>query len=371
MFRGTDWAFFAAALMTFDFMHFAQTRIATIDSYVTFFIMAMYLFMFLYYSFNIFVVKVKRATAAAIVSGGNPPVVRFRHSVFARSLVYLMLCGIFTGLAVASKWEGAYAMAGLPVVFFYSFYRRYLEYKTAKAEGDFDEENWNLKYFPVYAVITAVWCLVCFVLIPAVIYTLSYIPYMHTPDHPSILKNQIDMFKYHTELVSTHDFSSYWFEWPVMLRPMYYFAGQLTHNVQFLWFELKSGLSAGITSFGNPAVWWTGIAATLYGVKVISGKFNKNVFFLLVAYASQYLPWILVSRTTYIYHYFPSVPFIILLIAFMFKDWVSPRKPALVILYILLALILFIAFYPALSGFPIPMWYVNTFLRWMPTWNLS
>ena len=152
-----------------------------------------------------------------------------------------------------------------------------------------------------------------------------------------------------------------------MLRPIYYYAGNVTRAVG----DKKIDLKMGITSFGNPAVWWAGIAAALYCVRAISKKFDKNILFLLVAYMSQYLPWILVSRTTYIYHYFPSVPFVILLIAYMFKDWAAPRKPLFVFLYMLLALLLFIAFYPAISAFPIPAWYVSAFLKWMPTWSLS
>jgi hypothetical protein len=33
--------------------------------------------------------------------------------------------------------------------------------------------------------------------------------------------------------------------------------------------------------------------------------------------------------------------------------------------------VLFIAFYPTLSALPIPQWYADTFLRWLPTWVLS
>ena len=346
IFVGSDWAFFAAFLLMFDFMHFAQTRIATIDGFVTFFIILMYFFMYLYYSMNFFD---KRAG--------------FKHSVFIRSLIYLLFCGVFTGLAVAVKWEGVYAMLGLPVLFFYTLHRRRLEYKTALAECDFDEDNWNLKYFPAYTVITITGCLLFFIAIPIVIYVLSYIPYLQTYNQngfASILKNQADMFNYHSKLESTHPYSSHWFQWPFMLRPIYYFSGQL-----------KNGLNMGITSFGNPAVWWTGIAALLYCINAITKRFDKTVFFLLIAYASQYLPWSFITRTTYIYHYFPSVPFVILMITYLFKHWTPPRKPLTVITYILVVLLLFIAFYPTLSGYPVPMWYVNSFLRWMPTWSLS
>ena len=33
---------------------------------------------------------------------------------------------------------------------------------------------------------------------------------------------------------------------------------------------------------------------------------------VLIGFASQFLPWVLVPRSTFIYHYFASVPFIIL-----------------------------------------------------------
>ena len=40
------------------------------------------------------------------------------------------------GFGVASKWTGAYAGAGLGVIFFIDLYRRYREYKFAKSDID-------------------------------------------------------------------------------------------------------------------------------------------------------------------------------------------------------------------------------------------
>lgn len=42
MTRNTPAAALACFLFAFDFMHFTQTRIATIDVYITFFVIAMY-----------------------------------------------------------------------------------------------------------------------------------------------------------------------------------------------------------------------------------------------------------------------------------------------------------------------------------------
>ena len=71
-------------IFAFDFMHFVQTRIATIDTYAVFFILLMYLFMWRF------------------VSSG-----KWR---------YLALSGIFFGLGAASKWTCIYAGAGLAVI---------------------------------------------------------------------------------------------------------------------------------------------------------------------------------------------------------------------------------------------------------------
>ena len=49
-FNKTYLATICCLFFTFDFMHFAQTRIATIDVYVTLFVILMYYFMYKYYA---------------------------------------------------------------------------------------------------------------------------------------------------------------------------------------------------------------------------------------------------------------------------------------------------------------------------------
>jgi hypothetical protein len=341
LFAETRWAFFATFIFTFDFMHFAQTRLATIDVFVTFFIMAMYLFMLMYCSLNFYEKSVHK------------------HGAFIRSLIYLLCCGICAGLACAVKWEGVYALLGLPVLFFYTLNKRRREYLHVQNV----DNNTNTERFPAYAAITIAACLVFFVVVPVFIYGASYFQYLQTPNHDgmeAIIKNQGDMLSYHANLESEHPYSSYWFQWPFMIRPIYYYSGTVNDTIK-----------TGISSFGNPAVWYAGIAALFYCIRRQSKKFSFAILFLFIAYASNYLPWALISRTTYIYHYFPSVPFVCLMAAFMFKDWVDVRSKRLTYAYMAATFALFIAFYPTLSGMPVYMWFVNSFLRWMPTWVLT
>jgi len=334
LFRSNRWALFAAFIFSFDFMRFAQTRLATIDTYVTFFVIAMYYFMYLY---------VREVDGYIDDRKG-------REAVFLkRSLLYLALCGVMMGLAIASKWQGVYGAIGLPVLFFPALYRLF---RTER------------KYEHRKTTVTFLACFGFFVAVPLLIYTLSYIPFILAQGSGlrAAWDNQMHMYRYHDELVAKHAFASDWWSWPIMLRPMWLYVNRISPAV-----------NAGITSFGNPAVWWFGIAATIAAITaVIRNKgFTKSSsryvpVFLLVAFAAQYLPWMMVDRLTFIYHFFPSVPFVVLLITWFFRRYV--KKPAIMYAYAGVVFALFALFYPVLSGLPMDVAFVRNWLVWLPGW---
>ncbi len=332
-------------LLTFDFMHFAQTRIATIDVYVTFFIILMYYFMYKYYSTSIY------------------------ETSYKKDFAVLALCGISMGLGIASKWTGVYAAVfGLLPLWIIAFCRKYKDYKYAclqKNDKKFKDsiEKYTLK--------TIIWCVIFFVIVPAVIYYISYIPYMKAPDSvhgyygfKSFIDNQPEMIKYHSGLVAEHPYSSNWYEWILMKRPIWYYSG-----------TVSSTLKEGISAFGNPLVWWMGVPAFVYMVYLMIAKKDKNSLFLVISYMAQLLPWIFVRRLTFIYHYFPCVPFIVLMIGYAIKNLYdnAKNKKALVCAvcgYVLLVIVLFVMFYPVISGQPCEIDYAKDFLKWFNSWVL-
>ncbi|MCL2399836.1 MAG: phospholipid carrier-dependent glycosyltransferase [Defluviitaleaceae bacterium] len=323
VFRSAFWGMVTSFIFTFDFMPFVQTRIATIDSYVTLFIIAAYLCMYAY-----------------IRDCDTLPL--------KKALLWLAGSGFFMGLAIASKWQGLYAAIGLAVIFFPSLYRVY-------------KRNEN------EARITFFYCFAFFVAIPAIIYLLSYIPFARTIDggfFAIVIANQENMFSYHSLLTDGHPFSSRWWEWPLLIRPIFYYANTVSDEIR-----------QGISSFGNPAIWWVGIFATVAAITALKNKslseHHQTLRFLLIAYAAQFVPWVFVFRATFIYHYFPSVPFVVLLIVFCLKTYIAPKYPRLVWGYGALVLGLFILFYPVLSGTPVSAEFVHTFLRWLPAWILT
>lgn len=349
LFKKTSIATFTTILLAADFMHFAQTRIATIDVFVTFFIILMYYFMYRYYRMSFYDTDLKK------------------------TFLPLLFCGISMGLGCAAKWPGVYAGIGLAVIFFVTLGRRYMEYRYAKANPEGESNGIShqdvIKKFKKNTLLTIAFCCLAFVVIPVTIYTLSYIPFNNGTDMGLVqrmLKNQMDMWNYHSKLDAEHPFSSCWYEWPIMKRPIWYF------NT-----TLANGMQENISAFGNPLVWWIGIPAFVYMLYRVIAKKDRNSIFLSIAYLAQLLPWVGVTRCTFIYHYFPSVPFITLMIGYcMYQICQRKTKRGRTIalsccaLYVVAAIGLFCMFYPVLSGYPIDASYGVKYLRWFESWVL-
>jgi dolichyl-phosphate-mannose--protein O-mannosyl transferase len=91
---------------------------------------------------------------------------------------------------------------------------------------------------------------------------------------------------------------------------------------------------------------------------------------LSIAALSQFLPWVLISRETYIYHYFATVPFLLLLMTVLAKYLIERTKHGkkAVFIYLGASLVLFVMFYPVITGTVVSKAYSDIFLRWLPTW---
>ena len=134
-------------------------------------------------------------------------------------------------------------------------------------------------------------------------------------------------------------------------------------------------LHHSIFSFGNPAVWWGSICALCIIVcfwlrekryqigendwrwHVYSHLWDTRYEFVLISFLAQYLPWVLVPRGTYIYHYFASIPFLILMISMCFNaDHPVLYKFLKIIgsIFLLVSLVLFIILLPYATGMAAP-----------------
>ena len=407
------------ALFTFDFMHLVQTRIATIDTYGVFFILASYYFMYRWLS----------------VPAGK----KLRHYILP-----LFLSGLFWGVGCASKWTVVYAGAGLALLWLLGMIFKAGDWREAErdarlaapsakvskevAEALFLETTppWERPQVPSFAV--HVWgtvflSVIFFVLIPVCIYTVSYFPYAlakgneggflgmaqesltwpftSLPDYlgqlpgyleglaadgkaPGLLdridgffqvipgssanpvdimlKNQHFMLTYHQGVHSSHPYESYWYQWIFDGRPILYYRDLDVPGVKSLF-----------ASFNNPLVSWAGLSAFFaVAVQTVRRRCGKGLF-ILIAVLSQFVPWLSIGRTLFAYHYFPTVLFLCFAIAYLMDDMMSRKRTGYKLAvygFTGCAAALYAVFYPELIGLYVPTWYAQYFLRWFPSWPL-
>lgn len=373
----------ACLLMAFDCMHLTQTQIATIDSFPVLFIIFAYFFM-----------------------------LRFMQTDTAREkihvpLVSLGLSGLFMGLSIASKWIGIYAGAGLAVLFFWHCARMIRRQKTnliahqntdiPTIEKDPDTDRIQEKSCVYDAVNRTIvfcgWCILFFIVIPVIIYLLSYIPYLafnakriHSVwDYISeVWRSQIGMFNYHStpNLGMDHPFYSPWWEWPIIGKPMYYASQQ--------YLEPDYPVHHSIFSFGNPVIWYGALAAVAICIirRVLSRRYSlsENGYnwhirskdggilygFILIGLLAQYLPWVLVPRGTYIYHYFASLPFLMLSLCLCFSDYSQSTHEkagkALAAIFLAASAAFFILLFPYASGMNVSAGWLNIGKHLLKIW---
>ncbi len=333
LFGNTFFAACGTLLFAFDFMHFSQTRLATIDTYSVFFVLLMFDAML------IFIQK------------------DFEKDRFSSFMLPLALSGLFMGLGVASKWTGAYAGVGLAVIFFAKLIHSYVK-----------AEDRQFVFSRILSLVAP--CILFFLIIPFIVYYLSFLPLTTLPHNinnsfNSFIGYQTHMYDYHSDLVAEHYFASPWYEWPLSLRNIWYF---VTRNFE------GTGLTSTISTFGNPLLWWPALIGLIFVIyKAIRYK-KAELCFIVVAFMSVYLPWVLVSRLTFVYHYFNAVPFIIISLIFAFKYLYDTRQSKVIkvaiIAFVALNFISFIYFYPVLSGAPTTLDHINS-LELLPNWYFA
>lgn len=326
-------AVFAMLLQMTEFMHFTLSRIATIDIIAAVFIIAMFYFM------------------AAFIQ--------------TEKRVYLVLDGIVSGAAIAVKWTGIYAGAGLALIFLmWCMNKRrdllsntgILDNKVSKMHKDCSQNAYWLKL--------GAECVGCFIVVPLVIYTLSYIQFAQVYTDKNAIQHVISngklMLSYHSKTIFEHPYASEWYEWIFDKKSL---LDALTVNTD--------GSISSVATFAGPVVCWGGIVAFFHQVYRWSVRKDRISAMLVIAYASLIIPWMFVKRTVFIYHYLTCLSILVLMIAYSVRAGIvddSKRKKVMIVTAII-SIALFAMFYPVLSGADVPREYINVALKWLQGWR--
>lgn len=162
----------------------------------------------------------------------------------------------------------------------------------------------------------ALWPVIVVGATASVVYVLSYTPHFlwgwwHSP---------LDLVKYIIFKVpeyqaavkdATHPYSSKWWTWPLLLRPVWYY-----------WKDPgpSPGMVVGIWGSGNPPVWWAALPALILCTYYAVRERRLALVFVVAGWVIHLAPWVGIGRTLFLYHYLPS-----LLFAFLALSWTLDR----------------------------------------------
>ncbi len=317
----------ATIIFTFDFMHITTSRIATLEPFSIFFIILMFYFMLRYYYTSFF---------------DTPLKVQFK---------YLFLSGLFMGIGIATKWTACYGAVGLAILLFINLYERYKEYKYFKKNPqEYPEGMTDIFYKNTF--LTILVCFIFFIFIPIIIYLLSFVVdhiYREPYSIMNIWRHNKYMYEYHATLKATHPFESTWYQWLLDVRPMWYY------------FKNGNDYANTIACFSHPLLCWTGLIAICFNIYYAFIKKDKEAFFITIGILSNLLPWVIIDRCVFSYHFYPTSIFIVSAIALLVDRLKLHEGNDRKYLYIftIIYLIIFIIYMPILTGFNTSLDYIH------------
>ncbi len=330
----------AATLACFDGMFFIQSRIGMIDIFPIFFILLAY---FLY------LVHIQSRSPRA-------------------SLISLVALGIVIGLGIAAKWIVLAAWASIVFFLIARAIRRHVELHIGPPERPI--WSWGRGegpaipggvFLPTYLSVA----LVALLVIPVVIYVGSWFPFFMRGQFQSLgdlITYQQVSFDYHAHLTATHPYGSPAWSWPLLARPVLYYAeyslGVDQWTGQPLWARMEN--------LGNPWIWWTSLPCVISLPYFIVRYRSFPATLILIGFITQYLPWWPITRVLFMYHMFGGLIFMVLALAFVFTHFAeklrSPGREGLVAIHLATAVLFFGYFYPMWSAVPISesAWFLGT-----------
>lgn len=373
--RSKKTALIAGFLILLDNALLIQTRIIAFDAFLIFFEILALCFFFLYQKEKYFSFK---------------------------WFVYLILTATSFGLAISIKWTGLATLGIIAAIMIAKIYNHNLAQwlspanyiETAASAGNTGNKPNNFKKTKIkefligYSYILIIGILVY--IIPFMfhfgILTRSisgniFIPYAFeekldfssssgkaaakNPNNPLLKKSfgekfielNLAMFGAGAAITKSHPYASKWYDWPIDKKPICYWCmsptpenGRKNEKIYFL---------------GNPVLWWLAAAfvlLALFKIFVKKERLNPAFYILLLAYLSNFIPFIFMERTTFLYYYLPALVFAAALASFYLASlW--PRQKLLFIIILISVILSFLALLPYSYGWPVSSPYDAIMMR--------
>ena len=167
------------------------------------------------------------------------------------------------------------------------------------------------------------WMIGSLLLLPLAVYVVSYIPWAVSaagspqlfpgwpPGHTGTTLVQLtqEMYNYHNTLRATHPASSPFWAWPLDFKPVWFYESSFAGNT-----------AAAIYDNGNLVTWWLEIPAIAFVAWQAFKRSSLGLGLIVVGFILQWVPWMPIDRATFQYHYYTSLPFLVLALAYFLAE---------------------------------------------------
>lgn len=350
LFGRAVWAGAAGLLLATENLNFVQSRIATLDIFVTLFVVAGYLFLVLD---RLWIDRRTPAPGRAEEADFGLPPDRPPAPVMRP---WRLLAGLAFGAALATKWSGGPALAGavcLTIVWEY-LRRRRLRLPSPLAATVRDESLGILLFL---------------IIVPLACYVASYGQWFagNGLDLTSWWDLQKGMAIFSMDLHAHHPYASAPWKWALMWRPVAYY------------YECAKQAGAAcrpteILGMGNPAIFWGAVIALPYTLVAGWRRRDWRAALIVFAFSFQYFPWYGTTRTSFFYYMAPITPFMVLACVYGLRDLSAGRLgeggrtlAPLAVAAVVVSVATFAFFWPILVAQPISYsaWHLR---MWFPSW---
>ncbi|HWL35046.1 MAG TPA: phospholipid carrier-dependent glycosyltransferase [Frankiaceae bacterium] len=357
LFRSTLLGCLAGLLLALDGLHFVQSRVAMLDIFLMFFVLA---------------------AAACAVADRDWSRRRLQDRLGPdRSFPgpgsgwrpWRLMTGVMLGCALGTKWSAIYYVAVIALVIFA------WDVGARRAAGVPRPFRAALlrETFPL---------LLTLAVVPVAVYVLTWTGWFVTdggwrrtcnaqwPTECGAIegfwKYHKEIWDFHVGLSSDHPYASKPWGWLVLARPVLY-----------VYETPRKGFSQAVLAVGTPAIWWASILALAGTAWGWVSRRDWRAAFVLVTFAAGYLPWFWpADRTEFFFYALPALPFLCLALAYCAGLVLGPPDASdgrrmggavAVGLYALLVVVNFFYLYPVLSADKIP--YADWRSRmWFSSW---
>ena len=381
MFRSVTVASIAALLGAVDGLMFVESRLALLDIFQMFWILATFVCLLL-----------DRQTARRRLAANVMKIVDAHGESGLQKVVFgpgsglhlwRLAAGICAGAAVAVKWNSLFFIAAMGVltVFWDMNARRILGLK-----------NWGL----VALIREGIPAFIQMIGVGLIVYLTTWIGWFKSsnafyrhwsnqfPDSGAVEWLPEDLrllweyhtsaFKFHSGLSSEHRYASQAWQWLILGHPTSYYYEAPKFGEKGC---TALNCSQAILNIGNPLIWWVFIPAIILALVIFVLKRDWRFGALLLVFAAGYLPWFLYpNRTMFFFYALSFEPFLLILLAGCLGVLLGNRTSSVrrvrvgvlcVGIYLTAVLLVSAYFWPLWTGQVIPyeQWYGH---MWIPTW---